>query len=60
VPEISGTVFVTLIEKDGSVALSWPSLTLIETFEYTPRCAAPGMPRSSPVAGVNVAHTGAF
>jgi hypothetical protein len=60
VPEICGAVFVTLIEKAGSAALSWPSLTPIETFEYTRRCAAPGVPRSSPVAGVNVAHSGAF
>jgi hypothetical protein len=59
-PEITGGVFddATVIENAGSGVEALPSLTLITMLLNVPMLAAPGVPRSSPVLTLNVAHVG--
>lgn len=66
VPEIVGGVFagggvlLTVTLNAGSAVVVLPSLTLMTMSLYVPTLPAPGVPRSRPVASVNVAHAGGF
>ena len=48
----------TVMANAGSEAVACPSLTEMTMFEVCPTLADPGVPRSSPVAVLNVAHAG--
>jgi hypothetical protein len=60
VPEITGGVFVTVIENAASAVVASPSLTLITMPLVVPMSAAPGVPCKAPVAVLKAAHAGMF
>jgi hypothetical protein len=60
VPEITGGVFVTVIENAASAVDANPSLTPIAMPFVVPMWAAVGVPCKEPVAVSNVAHAGMF
>jgi hypothetical protein len=65
VPEIAGARFVvllvpTLIEKAGKLTVLLPSLVLMTMLEYVPTCELAGVPLSTPVLLLKVAHDGLF
>jgi hypothetical protein len=49
---------VTAMANAGSAALVVPSLTLMTIFESVPTLAAAGVPESSPVVALKLAHVG--
>ncbi len=57
-PEITGGVFVTVIENAANEAGSCPSLTLITMPFVVPMWLATGVPCRMPVVVLNVAHGG--
>jgi hypothetical protein len=50
----------TLIEKAGSEAVAWPSLTVITMLLYVPTALLVGVPQILPVAVLNVIQLGLF
>jgi hypothetical protein len=60
VPEMSGAVFITVIENASNDVDARPSLTLITTPSVVPISAAVVVPCKEPVVSLNVAHDGAF